>query len=170
MTYRKITLNIKNLKHNYTIDTLGVVRNEDNGKVLKGTSISKTNRYVKIHLDKFYALHKLVAEHFLEKPEGNNLVLNHKDGNRNNNSVTNLEWCTQSYNCKHKYIIGLDCNKGEGNAFSKLTEDQVRKIWALKDSSLTARQIRDKLKLNVSVGAVKSVRQGKNWTHITNNI
>lgn len=170
MEYRKITLNIKDLKHNYTIDTLGIVRNETNGKVLKGTSISKKNRYVKIHLDKFYALHKLVATHFLGKPNDDTLVINHKDGNRNNNSASNLEWVTQSYNCKHKYEIGLDCNKGEGNAFSKLTEEQVRKIWGLKDSSLTARQIRDKLQLNVSIAAVKSVRQGKNWSHITNNI
>lgn len=169
MEYRKITLNIENLQHNYTIDTLGIVRNETNGKVLKGTSISKNNRYVKIHLDKFYPLHRLVAEHFLPNPD-NLPILNHKDGNRYNNSVTNLEWCTQSHNCKHKYEIGLDCNKGEGNAFSKLTDEDVKKIWALKDSNLTARQIRDRLKLNVSIAAVKSVRQGKNWSHITNNI
>ena len=63
MEYRKITLNLKHLKHRYTIDTLGVVRNEDNGKTLKGTSISKNNRYVNIHLDTFYHLHRLVSTH-----------------------------------------------------------------------------------------------------------
>jgi hypothetical protein len=169
MEYRKITLNIQGLKHNYTIDTLGVVRNEDNNKTLKGTSLSKNNRYVKIHLDKFYALHRLVALHFIPNPD-NLPCINHKDGNRYNNTVSNLEWCTQQDNVKHAYKTKLKTNEGEKNPTAKLTEEDVRKIWALKDSNLTARQIRDRLKLNVSIDAIKLVRQGKNWSHITKNI
>ena len=169
MEYRKITLNIKDLKHTYTIDTLGIVRNESTGKTLRGTSISKNNRYVKIHLDKFYPLHKLVASHFITNHEELPYI-NHIDGNRYNNSINNLEWCTQSHNMKHAYKTGLKTNRGVKNPIAKLTEDDLKKIWALKSSSLTARQIRDRLKLNVSIDAVKSVRQGKNWTHITDNI
>ena len=61
MLYRKIKLNVPDLHHEFSIDTLGVVRNETLGKVLKGTSISNHNRYVKIHLQKFHALHRLVS-------------------------------------------------------------------------------------------------------------
>lgn len=170
MEYRRIKLNL-NLEHNYTIDTAGVVYNESNGKVLKGTSITKNNRYKKIHLDKFYALHRLVALHFIvnDNPKVKTQV-NHIDGNRNNNSAINLEWCSPSHNVKHAYSSDLKTNAGSMNPISKLTETQVRQIWALKDTKLTARQIRDKLKLPVGIGAVKLVRQGKNWTHITNSI
>ena len=168
MTYRKIKLN-KELHHEYTIDTLGVIRNETNGKVLKGTSISKNNRYTKAHLDKFYPIHRLVAEHFIDNKD-NLPQVNHIDGNRYNNCVNNLEWCTPSYNVQHSYTNNLKTNKGIKNPISKLTEDNVIRIWSLRKTTLTARQIRDRLKLDVSIEAIKSVRQGKNWKHITNNL
>lgn len=168
MTYRKIKLN-KKLQHEYTIDTLGVITNETNGKVLKGTSITKNNRYVKAHLDKFYPIHRLVAEHFI--PNKDKLPqVNHIDGNRNNNSVDNLEWCTAKHNVQHAYKNKLKTNEGSINPASKLTEDNVKKIWRLRNTTLTARQIRDKLKLSVSIDAVKLVRQGKNWKHITKHL
>ena len=170
MKYRRIRLNLI-LKHEYTIDTLGVIRNECNGKILLGTTITKNNRYKKVHLDKFYPLHRLIAIHFLYNTDPNNKTqVNHKDGNRNNNTVDNLEWCTPSSNMKHAYSNNLKTNDGETNPFSKLSETQVRQIWALKDTGLTARQIRDKLNLPVGIGAVKLIRQGKNWSHITNSI
>lgn len=51
-------------------------------------------------------VHKLVAKAFIPNP--NNLrEINHKDGNKQNNSVTNLEWCSRSDNIKHAYKMGL---------------------------------------------------------------
>jgi len=167
MEYRRIILNINDdIQHKYTIDTIGIVRNEDNGKVLKGTSISKQNRYVKIHLDKFYALHRLVALAFIPNPD-NLTYINHIDGNRYNNKADNLEWCTQSNNMLHAYNTGLKSNHGELNPFRKLTKEQVTQIWNYKNKGYTARQIRDKLKLSVGIGCVKSILQGKTWTSIT---
>jgi len=49
---------------------------------------------------KFY-VHRIVAKHFLERPEGKDFV-NHKDKNRMNNHVDNLEWCTHDENMKHR--------------------------------------------------------------------
>ncbi len=157
------------LKHKYEICETGVVTNLDNGKVLKGTSISKNNRYVKIHLDKFYPLHRLVAEHFIPNPKGLPQV-NHKDGNRYNNAASNLEWVSCKDNLKHAYRNNLKTNHGEKNPFSKLNKEQVAQIWKLKNTNLTARQIRDRLKLNVSIATVKSIRQGKNWTSVTSKL
>lgn len=56
----------------------------------------------KVHL---YA-HKYVAMMFIEN-KGNKKTVNHIDGNKNNNSITNLEWCTQSENISHAYAVGL---------------------------------------------------------------
>ena len=168
--YSKVNLGIAGLSDSYTIDTDGVVYNVTKQKTLKGTSVTKNNRYIKIHVgNKFYPLHRLVAQHFLPNP--NNLPqVNHIDGNRYNNSVSNLEWVTGSENVLHAYANGLKSNHGELNPFRKLTEEDVRKIWALRNTGLTARQIRDRLKLPVSVDAVKAVRTGKNWSSVTSKL
>ena len=56
---------------------------------------------------KSYAIHRLVAQHFLLNPN-NYKEINHKDENKTNNCVTNLEWCTGSENVKHSWNNGLE--------------------------------------------------------------
>lgn len=88
------------------------------------TTTGKRNN--KIHI----LIHKAVAYTFLENPNCLPEV-NHKDGNKANNHVDNLEWCTSHENQQHKYDIGLfDKNKikGENNGASKLTWDDVEYI------------------------------------------
>lgn len=58
---------------------------------------------------KRYRVHRLVALLFLDVPENyEELVVNHKDGNKLNNSYTNLEWCTYDYNNYHARVTGLN--------------------------------------------------------------
>lgn len=57
-------------------------------------------------VNKNYSIHRLVAEAFIPNPL-NLSDVNHKDGNKLNNHVSNLEWCTRSENLKHAVDIGL---------------------------------------------------------------
>lgn len=57
-------------------------------------------------------VHRLVANAFLEKRIDTNLTVNHKDGNRLNNNVENLEWLSRADNIRHAFDTGLmSCQK-----------------------------------------------------------
>ena len=61
-----------------------------------------TNGYTKVTLHgKQYAVHRLIANVFIPNPENKDQV-NHKDGNKQNNLIDNLEWITPSHNCIHR--------------------------------------------------------------------
>lgn len=78
-------------------------------KILKGGHFSNTYKFVHLARDgkcKSEMIHRLVAEAFIPNPE-KLPVVNHKDGNKLNNSSNNLEWCTQADNLKHAIDIGL---------------------------------------------------------------
>jgi hypothetical protein len=53
------------------------------------------------------SVHRLVCLAFYGLPEGDKNIVNHKDGNKQNNHYTNLEWCTYSLNNQHAYDSGI---------------------------------------------------------------
>lgn len=68
---------------------------------------------------KHFLVHRLVAQAFLEKPDGCEYV-NHKDENKKNNCVENLEWCTKSYNS----VYYLNCDPARKIEYSKRLRDK----------------------------------------------
>jgi len=82
----------------YKISDYGRLKNEK-GKIFNGFKMGGYNKYC-IGLKKSYYSHVLVALAFLQNPE-NKKVVNHKDGDKFNNNLTNLEWTTFSENSKH---------------------------------------------------------------------
>lgn len=76
------------------------------------------------HIHHTHKLHRLVAGAFINNPD-NLPQVNHKDGNKANNSVDNLEWVSASDNLKHAYKNGFKSVKGAKNPAAKLTVEQV---------------------------------------------
>lgn len=86
---------------------------------------------------KNYKVHKLVALVFINNSELKPDV-NHKDGNKTNNHVNNLEWVTKSENMKHAVKIGLVTNctqKGDNHNVTKIPFNQVLKIREMYSSN-----------------------------------
>lgn len=88
----------------YSISRNGVVINKKTKYVMK-ISISNDG-YCRVCLpnNKKHSLHRLVAINFISNPE-NKLEVNHIDGNKQNNCVENLEWCTRLENERHSWKI-----------------------------------------------------------------
>lgn len=101
------------------------VNNHTGFKSLKGRVLKqrKDNKgYMRIDIKdnngrkRFCGVHRLVAEAFIDNPEKKPQV-NHIDGNKGNNNLNNLEWCTNKENQEHAYRIGL--NRVTGRAGKK---------------------------------------------------
>jgi hypothetical protein len=105
--YRKL----KSLDFKYEINEYSNIRNIKSKKMLK-QRLNRNGYYVIGVNDKNRGhsvpkeIHRLVAEAFI--PNLNNYpVVNHINGNHQDNRVENLEWCTYSQNSKHAYITGF---------------------------------------------------------------
>lgn len=153
----------------YSISSLGRVRsNKRTIKTAKGnrripdrimkTSISEYG-YEWVGLgrkgeQKCFFVHRLVLENFI-RLSVNDEQGNHKDGNKLNNKLYNLEWVTPSENTKHAYDTGLaKSKKGEENPMSKLSDRERWEICNSKESySVLA------TKYNVSRGTIKYTKR-----------
>ena len=133
-------------ENEYQINQFGEIRTlKDSPKLKKydvlKPQISKSNGYVyhmlyKNGKEKLLRVHRLVAMAFLPNP--NNLPqVNHKDGNKQNNSVDNLEWCEQSDNMKHAYKNGLQIpSENQRKAIINTNKLKQKKVCQIKDGEI----------------------------------
>lgn len=164
---------VKGYEKYYEISNLGRLVSLDyrgNGyrQILK-TNINK-NGYEQIRLNvnkigKNKKIHRLVAESFLPNPE-NKKCVNHKDSNRINNRVDNLEWCTHSENIIHGFKNGfIYRTSGEDSKVSKLNNEKVIKIYISKKSH---RELAKEYRVTKS--CITSIKSKKTWKKITENL
>lgn len=99
--------------------------------------------FVTLH-GKQYPLHRLVAKLWHPKSYREDLVVNHKDGNKQNNFASNLEWVTQKENVEHSHALGLQPLKAKGytGKFSAEERNTIKRLWD--EGSLSKRQIAEK--------------------------
>ena len=110
------------------------------------------------------SLHRLVAEAFLNN-ENELPQVNHIDGNKLNNNITNLEWCSASSNIKHAFETGLNTPRvGSQHHDTHLSENDVLTIRQLLVTGNSRMYIANKYK--VSVSSIKNIALGYTWKHI----
>jgi hypothetical protein len=123
-------------------------------------------RFVQLYKNKKASnktIHRLVAENFIKQDEGFEYV-NHIDGNKHNNRVDNLEWCTNEYNHEHATKTGLK-PRGEQIGTSKLTEREVDSIRILCEEGLSDGLLANAF--HVSRSTINLIRHGKAWVALT---
>ena len=110
----------KNISPDYQVSNHGNIRSltlwnskeyvrRKEPKILKQNMSTTGYLKIKIRINgvkKDYKVHRLVAMAFLDPVQGKEFV-NHIDGNKTNNDVSNLEWCNRSENMQHAYRMGL---------------------------------------------------------------
>lgn len=128
---KEIWKDIEGYEGIYQVSNLGRVKSFDRvvkhygdktriikGKIMLQFNTGKKRMYKGVSLsDKSitkFLVHRLVALNFLDNSK-NLPIVNHKDGNPSNNALSNLEWCTNSYNTQHGY------DRRKANPTSKIT-------------------------------------------------
>lgn len=122
---------------NYAVDEFANVKNIRTGRVLKHLTLTKGYHGVRLYHNgngKTLKVHRLVA---LNHVKGHWLFaqVNHIDGNKDNNSASNLEWCTNAENISHRDSTGLAAK------FTKYDQQDMDNIIRLHKLGLTQREI-----------------------------
>lgn len=156
---------------NYAVSSDGVIWN-----VSKNTAVNifekspnKENSYLRVELwshgnGKKFSVHRLVAAAFIPNPENKSSV-NHKDGNKQNNNIDNLEWVTNSENKKHAAENDLVAY-GESNGQSVYTEDQINLVCKfIAEKNLSLANISSLT--GVKYTTVKDINAKRSWVRVS---
>jgi len=114
---------------NYLIYDDGLVFSEKNNIFLKTWKDKKGYERVQLCKNgkvKEFTIHRLVAEHYLDKIEGKNYV-DHIDGNKFNNNVSNLRWTTNIENCNNFRSIQKNNKSGHKNIIKRKNGFELQK-------------------------------------------
>lgn len=162
----------KKIAYYYVTKQGKIFRYFKNGKVEEQKLRKNNNGYLRAQIFyKDYYIHRLVAFCYISNPN-NYSEINHIDGDKTNNSVSNLEWCTRSENNQHAFKTGLrdpefmrKIAKSEKHrvAMQKISATEVKNIRSLILNGLSDRKISEIT--GVSRGSIWQIRKGKTYVH-----
>lgn len=112
---------------------------------------------------KSQGVHRWVAEYFIPNPNDKPFV-NHKDGNKKNNHVSNLEWVTNQENVDHAVETGL-IPRGEARNNTLYKDEEIMKVCSLLSEGVRMCDI--SRQTGVDYYIVKAVYNKRSWTHIS---
>jgi HNH endonuclease/NUMOD4 motif len=156
---------------------LGTIKNRPDGGVRKvgGKILSqktKKNKYKEVSLylepqvGKMMYVHRLVYMAFVgDIPNG--MSINHIDGNKANNNISNLELVTPSQNMKHAFDMGLSKNPvfhGSNHGMAKLTEEKVLEIRDKYSKGIMPKELSKQYP--IPFGTICKICYRKTWKHI----
>lgn len=116
---------------NYVINEIGEIFNSKTGQAKKPTLASNGYYLISLYKNnkpKYFHVHKLLAESFIENPHDLPIV-NHKDGIKVNNNLDNLEWSTYSHNNQHAYDTGLKVVSEKVREHARTMPDMVVELY-----------------------------------------
>ena len=171
---------IPEFRGSYQVSDIGRVRSLDRVVTYKDGSMRKlkgrllktylnTSGYEKVtlyndNIDTTKTVHRLVLETFKPHVNMNDLEVNHIDGNKLNNHLTNLEWVTARDNILHAYDTGLIDNRGERSPNAKLTNADVLEILQRLDTGELHRDIA--LDFSVNKSCISKINIGTTWRSV----
>lgn len=150
---------------NYSINRLGEVRNDKTGRI-KNVYINKENGYKTVDLycnnqPTKVTLHRLLAEAFIPNPD-NKPCIDHKDGNRQNNSISNLRWASYSENNSRFGTIGVRSQKVKVTHFKEVRNKRGggHLAWGDVDKVLYFDKVQDCAKyFECTIGNIKQMQK-----------
>ena len=152
------------------VSSLGNVRFKETQKVIRAHKSSNGYLQIKFRFDgkvRQPLLHRLVLSGFAAQPSEAHCQVNHKNGDKEDNRVENLEWATPSQNIRHRFQVLCKGNlKGEKNGQAKLTDAQVLEILRkVKIEGAKRKEVAEEF--GVSLSAVYFICTGRNWASVS---
>ena len=172
---------IPNFGGSYQVSNMGRVRSVDRvitykdgrvgkykGRVLK-PYVNKSTGYEHLRLSNdgkcnTKTVHRLVLEAFKPHVNMSDLDVNHIDGNKLNNHLTNLEWLTRRDNILHAQDMGLIDNRGERSSNAKLSNADVLEILQRLDTGELQKDIA--LDYGVNKSCIAKISAGNTWKSV----
>jgi NUMOD4 motif len=151
----------------YAVSDMGRVQRQKTGRIIQSSPTGRD--YLQVGLYNHgkrlgCRVARLVATAFVPNPQ-NLPQVNHKDGQRHNNTKDNLEWTTQSGNMKHAYGTGLQAPLPSAkHGMAKLTDAQVLHIRQRLQRGIYQRRIAEEM--GVCQSLISMINRSKIWKHI----
>ena len=134
------------------------------GRVLKPAIASHGYRMVHLlngKISRSVCVHRLVIEAFIPNSE-NKKETNHKDGNKLNNNVDNLEWATYTENINHALNTGLNNNKADTHYKAKITSKDAVTIRRMRKQGIRITKIKESFN-NLSLSSIGDIIHNITW-------